>query len=122
MAENKEYITQVQDNGSVMISEDVIATIALHTLGEVEGFAGLASKAGADIMDILNKKNWGKSVKVTISADDELSVECNVLVHYGYSVVAVAKQIQQNVCAALESTAGVKVLAVNVNVCGIVRK
>ena len=28
MAESKQYITQVQDNGSLMISEDVIADIA----------------------------------------------------------------------------------------------
>lgn len=122
MAENKEYITQVQENGSVMISEEVIATIALHALGEIEGFAGLVSKPGADIIDMIGKKNWGKGIKVTITSDEELSVECNVLVTYGSSVVNVAKQIQQSVCSALESTAGVKVLAVNVNVCGIVRK
>ena len=32
MAENKQYITQAQENGLVMISEDVVATIALHAL------------------------------------------------------------------------------------------
>ena len=37
MAENKQYITKVQDNGSVMISEDVIGTIVDHAVHEVEG-------------------------------------------------------------------------------------
>ena len=44
MAEYKQYITQQQENGSVMISEDVIATIAEHALTEVEGVA----KGGAE--------------------------------------------------------------------------
>ena len=30
MAENKRYITQVQENGNVMISEDVVATIVAN--------------------------------------------------------------------------------------------
>ena len=30
MAEYKQYITQIQENGSVMISEDVVATIVAH--------------------------------------------------------------------------------------------
>ena len=30
MADNKHYITQVQENGNVMISEDVVTTIVAH--------------------------------------------------------------------------------------------
>ena len=37
MAENKQYITHAQENGSVMISEDVIATIVANAVSEVEG-------------------------------------------------------------------------------------
>ena len=37
MAENKQYIEQVLDNGTVMISEDVIAEIVSHAVSEVEG-------------------------------------------------------------------------------------
>jgi uncharacterized alkaline shock family protein YloU len=36
--------------------------------------------------------------------------------------MAVAKSIQENVASALESSTGVQVLGVNVNVCGIIRK
>jgi uncharacterized alkaline shock family protein YloU len=32
MAEYKQYITQIQENGNVMISEDVIATIVANAL------------------------------------------------------------------------------------------
>ena len=122
MAENKQYITQPQENGLVMISEDVVSTIANYALNEIEGFAGLAPKPGSDIVELIGKKNWGKGIKVTISENDELTIDCNVLISYGASVVNVAKAVQTAVCSALESTTGAKVLGVNVNVCGIVRK
>ena len=59
MAENKQYITQMQDNGAVLISEDVIMTIVAHAVEEVEGVVGLNIKPGADIVDLIGKKNWG---------------------------------------------------------------
>ena len=122
MAENKQYITQMQDNGSVLISEDVITTIVAHAVEEVEGVVGLNSKPGADIIDMIGKKNWGKGLKITINEDESLVIDCNITVAYGQSVVAVAGAVQNSVSNALESMAGVKISAVNVNVCGIVRQ
>lgn len=121
MAENKQYITHLQENGRVMISEDVVAAVVLQAVRETEGFAGLSTKPGADIADLIGK-NWGKGIKISISADNELDVESNVLVYYGCSVVAVAQQMQLNIASQVESVTGVKVTAVNVNVCGIARK
>ena len=88
MAESKQYITQVQENGSVMISEDVVATIVSLAVKEVEGVVGLSTKPGADIAEIIGKKNWGKGMKITIGDDDVLFVDCNIIVAYGQSVVA----------------------------------
>ena len=121
MAENK-YITQVQENGNVLISEDVIATIADHAIQEVEGFVSLSTKPGADIADLIGKKNWGKGMKITIGEDGRLSVDCNVVIAYGQSVVTVANAIQETLTTALESMTGVQVSNVNVNVCGIAQK
>jgi len=119
MAENKQYIMQVQTNGNVMISEDVIATIVEHAVNEVEGLVGLSTKPGADIADLIGKKHWGKGLKITIGEEDELYIDCNVIIAYGQSVVSVAKAVQEAVTGALESMTGVKVASVNVNVCGI---
>lgn len=119
MAENKQHITQVQENGTVVISEDVIATIISNTINEVEGVASLSTKPGADIAEIIGKKNWGKGMKIVIGEEDELYVDCNIVIRYGQSVVAVAKAVQESVTASLESMTGVKVACVNVNVCGI---
>ncbi len=119
MAENKQYITREQDNGRVMISEDVVAAIAVHSLNDIEGFAGLATKPGTDIAELFGMKN--KGIKVTITEENELQIDCNVLVAYGQSVVTMAKTIQETVAGAVESTTNAKVLSVNVNVCGIVK-
>ena len=122
MAEFKQYITQVQENGNVMISEEVIETIIAETVAEVEGVHGLNVKPGADIAELIGKKNWGKGVKITITEEDELCVDCNVTVAYGYSVVDVAKAAQESIVSALEAMAGVTIGSVNVNVCGILRQ
>ena len=122
MAENKPYITRFQDNGSIMISEDVIATIVTQAVKDVEGIVSLSTKPGADIAEIIGKKNWGKGMKIEIAENNEITVDCNVIIGYGQSVVTVAKAVQEAVAGALESMAGVKVNAVNVNVCGIVRQ
>lgn len=115
MAEYKQYITQNQENGSVMISEDVIATIAEHALMDVDGVV----KGGAEIV---GKKSWGKGMRIAISEDNTLSIGCNVIVRYGESVVNVANAVQDAIANAVESVTGVTVSDINVNVCGIVRK
>ncbi len=122
MAESKQYITQIRENGSVMISEDVIATIISHAVNEVEGVVSLNSKPGADIAELIGKKNWGKGVKIVITEEDELYIDCNVIIAYGQNVVEIAKQVQDAVINAVESMSGVTVKNVNVNVCGIVRQ
>ena len=120
MAEYKQYITQIQEGGNVMISEDVITTIVEHTMTEVEGVDSFSTKPGADIADLIGK-NWGKGMKIQIADDNSVAISCNVVIKYGYSVVDVAKNVQNALTSAVESMAGVKVTNVNVNVCGIVR-
>ena len=122
MAESKQYITQVRDNGSVMISEDVISTIVAHAVNDVEGVVGLEVKPGADIAELIGKKNWGKGVKITIAEDDSVKIDCNVSVTYGHSVIAVANAAQDAIRNAVESMTGVEIASVNVNICGIVRQ
>ena len=111
MAEYKRYITQVQENGNVMISEDVVSSIVANAAVEVEGVHALVTR-----------KNWGKSIKILIAEDNQLTIDCNISVKYGQSVVAVAQNVQETVTNAVESMTGVKVGVMNVNVCGIGRQ
>ncbi|MBQ7130564.1 MAG: Asp23/Gls24 family envelope stress response protein [Oscillospiraceae bacterium] len=111
MADYKRYITQIQENGNVMISDDVVAAIAEHALAEVEGAA-----FHADV-----KKNWNKTMKILIAEDNSVSISVNITVTYGHSVVDVANNVQNVLTTAVENMTGVKVAEVNVNICGIVR-
>ena len=122
MAENKQYITQNQENGAILIAEDVLVSIVTVAVNETEGVSGLNTKLGADISDILNKKNRGKGVKITITEEDKLLIECNIIVTYGSAVVSVAKAVQDNVTAAVESMTGITPAEINVNICGITVK
>ncbi len=120
MADSKQYIVQNQENGEILISEDVLATIVSQAVSEVEGVAGLSTKPGADIAEIVGMKHWGKGVRMIIE-DNMLTVDCNIVVAYGQNVVAVAAAAQDAMRNALESMANVTLKALNVNVCGIVR-
>lgn len=121
MADYKQYITQAQENGNVMISENVVAAIVAYSLTEVEGIGSLGIKPGIGIADFDTKKHWGKSLRVMIAEDNSISIDCGLMIRYGYSVVDVATAAQQAVTANVESTTGVRVTEVNVNICGIVR-
>ena len=113
MAENKQHIVNTHENGTIVISEDVIITIVYRALEEVEGVAGLSNPS---------KKNWGKSIKVTVDEKNALTVECNITVIYGQSIVTIAAAVQEAVSAAISSMTGVVAQAVNVNINGVVRK
>lgn len=112
MAENKQYITRIEDNGSVMISDEVLVNIISLAVAEVEG-AVLSGKPGI---------NWGKGIKLIIDDEDRVEVKCYVNVSYNQSVVTIANAVQESVVSALESMAGVDVKGVNVNVVGIIRQ
>ena len=122
MADSKQYITQEQENGSVMISEDVICTIVENAVKEVEGVAGLCARPGSDIAEKIGKKRLSKGMRIQIAEDNSVTVECNISVYYGQNIVSIAKVVQEAINAALTSSAAIDVAAINVNVCGIVRQ
>ena len=111
MAENK-YITQTQENGSVLIAEEVLVNIISVAVAEVEG-AELSGKPGI---------NWGKGIKLIIDEENRVTVKCYITVDFNHSVVAIAANVQESVATALESMAGVTVQGVNVSVVGVTRK
>ena len=118
MSESKEYLVQPVEKGTVNISEEVVAAIAALAISEVEGVYGMSSSFTADIKEMLGRKNMSKGVKLTIE-EDVVTVECFVVITYGSEIPAVAANIQDAVITAIESMAGLKVAAVNVDICGI---
>ena len=122
MADNKQYITRVQKDGAILISEDVIGTIVAQALKEVEGVIGLNNKLTPEIADFIGAGNWAKGVRIKVDEHNDVSIGCNIIVAYGSCIVNVAKAAQETIASAVDAFSGVKVTAVNVNVCGVVRK
>ena len=122
MADNKQYVMQTQENGSVQISEDVIAAIVSHAACEVEGIFGVNTKPGAEIIELIGKKNWGKGVIITVNETNSIVIECNLIAIFGKNVVETAKAAQVAIINALESLSAIEINSVNVNICGIIRQ
>ncbi len=116
MSEKKTYITQPQDHGAVLISEEVVSAIVAHTVMEVEGVLGVGFKPGAE------RKSWSKGIFIRINEREELIINCHLLMAYGNSVVTVAQAAQAAICTAVENMTGIKPKSVNVNISGIVRE
>ena len=119
MAENKEYFTQEMENGSIQISEDVVASVTGMAVLEVEGVCGLSSTIGTDIAEMLGMKTLSKGVRLSSTESGALRIDCDVVAKFGQNIFELAKNVQENVKSSVESVTGPTVGEVNVTVCGI---
>ena len=119
MAENKEYYVQEVTDGSIQISEDVVASIAAMAVLEVEGVCGLSGNLGAELAEMLGKKSLGKGIRITPAENDSLVIDCNIVVQFGQAIFDLAKSVQDAVKSSVESVTGLTVNQVNVNISGI---
>lgn len=121
MADNKMYITEANEFGQILISEDVLATIAYQSLVEIEGYAGLSVRTHAEFPRPLNPKNWRKGIHVYINEKGKLFMELDILVYFGTNVSEIAEKIQNLVSDAIYSVTGQRPRRIHVNICGIIR-
>lgn len=118
MADSKDYWTSESDQGSVRISEDVIASIAAIAASETEGVGNLYSGIGTNVAEFLGKKSLAKGVKVVFHGD-LVEVEISLLMKYGYNICDVSKEVQSAVRSAIQSMTNMRTSAINVNVGGV---
>ena len=122
MAESKEYMTMPEENGSINISEEVIAAIAVGAVREVEGVSGLMTNLGGSVTDLVtNKKNaqkGAKGVKIDMTGA-ALVLDLYLTVQYGQPIPEVAENAQKAVSSAVEAMTGCPVEAVNIHVGGV---
>lgn len=118
MADSREYFTKDVENGSIQISEEVVASVAAMAVLEVEGVCGLASNLGYDIAEMLGKKTLAKGVRIAAEGET-LRIDCEIVAQFGQPVFALARSVQEHVKTGVESLTGLSVSQVNVNVSGI---
>ena len=110
----KEYVVRPDEKGSINISEDVVAAIAVSAALEVDGVGEVVQNSGS----YLSKKNAVRGVKLTIG-DGSVIVDLQIMVKYGQPIPQVAQNVQEAVASAVESMTELKVCQVNVRISGV---
>ena len=122
MGESKEYMTLPEENGSINISEEVIAAIAVGAVREVEGVSGMMTNLGGSVTDLVNnRKNaqkGAKGVKIAMSGA-ALKLDLYLTVEFGHPIPEVAENAQKAVISSVEAMTGCPVGAVNIHVGGV---
>ena len=115
MAENREYLTRAEENGSINIAEDVVAAIAADAIGEIEGVGSMCQ----NMTEQITEQFTGKKGLRGVVKDCEIIVDVYLMVRYGYVIPETARKVQDSVSAAVSGMTGYNVHAVNVHVGGI---
>ena len=115
MQVNKDSIKKC---GGVVISNEVISSIAANAAKEIEGVAGL-STAPVQIKGVLNKMS-GKPTSVVVSnKNSDLVITVYIKAKKGYNVQTVSSAVQNAVKNSVQSMTGKVVNKVNVSVADI---
>ena len=122
MAENKGYMTLSDEQGSIHISEEVIAAIAVGAVREVEGVSGMMGNLGTSVADLVTNKKGAqknaKGVKIEM-AETGLVLDLYLTVAYGHAIPEVAENAQKAVASAVSDMTGCTVETVNIQVGGV---
>ena len=119
MSENFVLDGQDVSLGKIEIAREVMEVIAGIAASEVEGVFSMRGNFATGVTEILGRKSHGKGVKVLETNDNEINVEVNVVVKYGYSIPEIAEKIQENIRESVYNMTEVKVGMVNVHIVGV---
>lgn len=104
--------------GGLVISEEVIASIALNATKDVEGVAGFAVRP-PDMHSLLKKgESPLKSVRVW-SGDNDIKLQIYIYIKENQKIPTIAAEVQRNVKNAVQNMTGRVVTKVNVSIAGI---
>lgn len=104
--------------GNLIISDDVIVSIAKNAAKDVDGVADF-SKLPVDFFYGLKPNNSSTGAIKVWSADNEVKLQLSIVLANGANIPAVCSQVQKNVKASVQSMTGKVVTKVNVRVSGI---
>ena len=108
----------IKTTGSLKISQEVIATIANHAAGEVQGVVPLDNTSSA-LKKIISNRGIKKTISINLN-DDIAIIDMDVKLTYGTRIQDVAEIVQSSVKEAVQTMTGITVSKVNVNIVGII--
>ncbi|NMP37018.1 MAG: Asp23/Gls24 family envelope stress response protein [Clostridiales bacterium] len=107
---------KTERGGELIISEDVIASIAANAARDVEGVSSLASRPN-DLSILFKGDKPGKSVRVW-NGDNDVKIQMYINIKSSANIPTVASAVQRSVKNAVQGMTGKVVTRVNVNIAG----
>ncbi len=104
--------------GKVEVSPNAVATVVSHAVLKCYGVVGMAAHHPLGEMLRIEERNRGVDVNFD-SNKRHVTIDLYVIIEYGTRISAVANNIMSTVKFAVESSLGLPVAQVNVNVQGI---
>lgn len=119
MMADKEIIFETQDNGKIMIANEVVMSIAAQALEEIKGVT-VATSIAEGIVDKIIKKNTARGISIYTDEETGLTdIDVHVNVDYGINVLEISWSVQEAVKKNVTAMTDVKVGNVNVFVDGL---
>ena len=109
-----EYLTRVEENGTLNIAEDVVAAIVADAVKQIEGVGAMSQ----NVTEQLSGKKALRGVRVE-KIEDAVAIDVYLMARYGYAIPDVAQKVQESVTNAVGGMTGFPVKEVNVHVGGI---
>lgn len=105
--------------GRILLSDEVVATMAGVATTECYGIVGMAGSLLKDgIAELLGRETLSKGVTVTME-DEYIDIELYVIVGYGTRISEIARNVTDKVRYVVESSTGLKVRGVHIRVQGV---
>ncbi|WP_228389465.1 Asp23/Gls24 family envelope stress response protein [Cumulibacter manganitolerans] len=108
------------DNGTISVSEAVVAKIAALAAREVAGVHSLGVGAARQVTPVRDRlpgatpsPTSGVSVEV---GRTQAAVDLDIVVEYGTPITQIARDVRRHVVAAVERMTGLQVVEVNITV------
>ena len=116
MAENKNFVINVNGDGGVNISEEVVGIIAGLGAVEVEGVDSLVGNLNSDNISKAGQGKLAKAIKVVDGDPGKIIVRMAINMKYGYDIPKVSGMVQEKVKQAVETMTGLEVTAVDIRI------
>ena len=117
--ERNNYTIELDNNnGEIVIADEVVAVIAGLAAMEVEGVASMAGNATRELISKIGIKSLSKGVRVDI-LEGVVTVAMTLNIKYGYNIMDISTKVQEKVKASVENMTGLTVADVNVRVAGV---
>lgn len=112
-------VEEIEVDGNVKISEEVVATIAGIAAEEVKGVYGMYTSFTDGLAERLGaKKSFSKGVKVEM-LDNRVIVDVYIVVDYGAKIPDISWEVQENIKNNIETMTGLLAEKVNIHIEGV---